>query len=78
MRLYQLEDWSHHTPTANIFGKKDGVEVCTNRFDDDTKEFIYRVIYKSLTACFLPNRLLNSKDKRDINSQMDDNDSQFG
>ena len=38
MRLYQLEDWSTSFKHTRIFGKKmKGVEVCTNRFDDDTK-----------------------------------------
>ena len=38
MRLYQLEDCAYIIQPYAIFNKKmKAVEVCTNRFDDDTK-----------------------------------------
>ena len=47
-----------------IFNKKmKAVEVCTNRFDDDTKNSFIELYTLKLTLVLLLNRLLNSKDK---------------
>ena len=64
MRLYQLEDWSTSFKAYAIFGQKDEsfVEVCTNRFDDDTKNSFIELYTK--VDVLLLNRLLNSRDKQ--------------
>ena len=59
-----------------IFGKKmKAVEVCTNRFDDDTKNSFIE-LYTKVDAGASAEQIAEQQRQEDINSQMDDNDSE--
>ena len=59
-----------------IFGKKmKAVEVCTNRFDDDTKNSFIE-LYTKVDAGATAEQISEEARQADINSQMDDNDSE--
>ena len=59
-----------------IFGKKmKAVEVCTNRFDDDTKNSFIE-LYTKVDAGASAEQIAEQQRQSDINSQVDDNDSE--
>ena len=59
-----------------IFGKKmKAVEVCTNRFDDDTKNSFIE-LYTKVDAGASAEQITEQQRQSDINSQVDDNDSE--
>ena len=59
-----------------IFNKKmKAVEVCTNRFDDDTKNSFIE-LYTKVDAGASAEQIAEQQRQADINSQMDDNDSE--
>lgn len=59
-----------------IFGKKmKAVEVCTNRFDDDTKNSFIE-LYTKVDAGASAEQIAEEQRQSDINSQMNDNDSE--
>ena len=59
-----------------IFGKKmKAVEVCTNRFDDDTKNSFIE-LYTKVDAGASAEQIAEQQRQADINSQMNDNDSE--
>ena len=59
-----------------IFGKKmKAVEVCTNRFDDDTKNSFIE-LYTKVDAGATAEQISEEARQEDITSQMDDNDSE--
>jgi hypothetical protein len=59
-----------------IFGKKmKAVEVCTNRFDNDTKNS-FMELYTKVDAGATAEQIAEQQRQEDISSQMDDNDSE--
>jgi len=59
-----------------IFGKKiKAIEVCTNRFDDDTKNS-FMELYTKVDAGASAEQIAEQQRQADISSQMDDNDSE--
>jgi len=59
-----------------IFGKKmKAVEVCTNRFDNDTKNSFIE-LYTKVDAGATAEQIAEQQRQADIDSQMDDNDSE--
>src|SRR6056300_289587 len=59
-----------------IFGKKmKAVEVCTNRFDNDTKNS-FMELYTKVDAGASAEQIAEQQRQADISSQMDDNDSE--
>ena len=59
-----------------IFGKKmKAVEVCTNRFDDDTKNSFIE-LYTKVDAGASAEQIAEQQRQEDVNSQMNDNDSE--
>ena len=59
-----------------IFGKKmKAVEVCTNRFDDDTKNSFIE-LYTKVDAGATAEQISEEARQADMSSQMDDNDSE--
>jgi len=59
-----------------IFGKKmKAVEVCTNRFDNDTKNSFIE-LYTKVDAGATAEQIAEQQRQGDIDSQMDDNDSE--
>ena len=59
-----------------IFGKKvKAIEVCTNRFDDDTKNS-FMELYTKVDAGATAEQIAEQQRQSDISSQMDDNDSE--
>ena len=59
-----------------IFGKKmKAVEVCTNRFDDDTKNSFIE-LYTKVDAGASAEQIAEQQRQADLDSQMDDNDSE--
>ena len=59
-----------------IFGKKmKAVEVCTNRFDNDTKNSFIE-LYTKVDAGATAEQIAEQQRQSDIDSQMDDNDSE--
>ena len=59
-----------------IFGKKmKAVEVCTNRFDDDTKNSFIE-LYTKVDDGASAEQIAEQQRQSDINSQVDDNDSE--
>ena len=59
-----------------IFGKKmKAVEVCTNRFDNDTKNS-FMELYTKVDAGASAEQIAEQQRQADINSQMNDNDSE--
>ena len=66
----------HIIQAFSIFGKKmKAVEVCTNRFDDDTKNSFIE-LYTKVDAGASAEQIAEQQRQEDINSQMDDNDSE--
>jgi hypothetical protein len=66
----------HIIQAYSIFGKKmKAVEVCTNRFDDDTKNSFIE-LYTKVDAGATAEQISEEARQADINSQMDDNDSE--
>ena len=51
------------------------VEVCTNRFDDDTKNSFIE-LYTKVDAGASAEQIAEQQRQEDVNSQMDDNDSE--
>ena len=59
-----------------IFGKKmKAVEVCTNRFDNDTKNSFIE-LYTKVDAGATAEQIAEQQRQADVDSQMDDNDSE--
>ena len=59
-----------------IFNKKmKAVEVCTNRFDNDTKNSFIE-LYTKVDAGATAEQIAEQQRQSDIDSQMDDNDSE--
>ena len=59
-----------------IFAKKmKAIEVCTNRFDDDTKNS-FMELYSKVDAGASAEQIAEQQRASEINSQMDDNDSE--
>ena len=59
-----------------IFGKKvKAIEVCTNRFDNDTKNS-FMELYTKVDAGATAEQIAEQQRQEDISSQMDDNDSE--
>ena len=75
MRLYQLEDsYTLSRNMQSLVKKMKGIEVCTNRFDNDTKNSfieLYTKVDGSATE-----QIAEQQRQSDIDSQMDDNDSE--
>jgi len=66
----------HIIQAYSIFNKKmKAVEVCTNRFDDDTKNSFIE-LYTKVDAGASAEQIAEQQRQEDINSQMDDNDSE--
>jgi hypothetical protein len=66
----------HIIQAYSIFGKKmKAVEVCTNRFDDDTKNSFIE-LYTKVDAGATAEQISEEARQADVNSQMDDNDSE--
>src|SRR6056300_257559 len=66
----------HIIQAYSIFGKKmKAVEVCTNRFDDDTKNSFIE-LYTKVDAGASAEQIAEQQRQADISSQMDDNDSE--
>jgi MoxR-like ATPase len=66
----------HIIQAYSIFGKKmKAVEVCTNRFDDDTKNSFIE-LYTKVDAGATAEQISEEARQADITSQMDDNDSE--
>src|SRR6056300_1904754 len=66
----------HIIQAYSIFGKKmKAVEVCTNRFDDDTKNS-FMELYTKVDAGATAEQISEEARQADITSQMDDNDSE--
>ena len=61
-----------------IFGKKmKAIEVCTNRFDEDTKNS-FMELYSKVDAGASAEQIAEQQRQGEINSQMNDNDSESG
>ena len=66
----------HIIQAYSIFNKKmKAVEVCTNRFDDDTKNSFIE-LYTKVDAGASAEQIAEQQRQSDINSQVDDNDSE--
>ena len=52
-----------------------GIEVCTNRFDNDTKNSFIE-LYTKVDGMIIASRYAEQQRQSDIDSQMDDNDSE--
>src|SRR5210317_856508 len=66
----------HIIQAYSIFGKKmKAVEVCTNRFDNDTKNS-FMELYTKVDAGASAEQIAEQQRQEDISSQMDDNDSE--
>ena len=66
----------HIIQAFSIFGKKmKAVEVCTNRFDDDTKNSFIE-LYTKVDAGASAEQIAEQQRQEEVNSQMDDNDSE--
>ena len=66
----------HIIQAYSIFGKKmKAVEVCTNRFDNDTKNSFIE-LYTKVDAGATAEQIAEQQRQSDIDSQMDDNDSE--
>ena len=58
-----------------IFNNKvKAIEVCTNRFDDDTKNS-FMELYTKVDAGASAEQIADSKEKADVASQMDEEDN---
>jgi len=66
----------HIVQAYSIFTKKiKAIEVCTNRFDNDTKNS-FMELYTKVDAGASAEQIAEQQRQSDINSQMDDNDSE--
>ena len=66
----------HITQAYSIFGKKiKAIEVCTNRFDDDTKNS-FMELYTKVDAGATAEQISEEARQADMSSQMEDNDSE--
>ena len=66
----------HIIQAYSIFGKKiKAIEVCTNRFDDDTKNS-FMELYTKVDAGASAEQIAEQQRQADMSSQMDDNDSE--
>ena len=66
----------HITQAYSIFGQKiKAIEVCTNRFDDDTKNS-FMELYTKVDAGATAEQISEQQRQADMSSQMDDNDSE--
>ena len=66
----------HITQAYSIFGQKiKAIEVCTNRFDDDTKNS-FMELYTKVDAGATAEQISEEARQADISSQMEDNDSE--
>ena len=66
----------HITQAYAIFGNKiKAIELCTNRFDDDTKNSFVE-LYQKVDAGATAEQIAEQQRQADIASQMDDNDSE--
>src|SRR5210317_1675786 len=66
----------HIVQAFAIFGNKmKAIEVCTNRFDDDTKNSFVE-LYSKVDAGASADQILEQKRQADLNSQMDSNDDE--
>ena len=66
----------HITQAYAIFGNKiKAIELCTNRFDDDTKNSFVE-LYQKVDAGATAEQIAEQQTQADIASQMDDNDSE--
>jgi hypothetical protein len=51
------------------------IQMCTNRFDDDTKNSFVE-LYTKVDAGASADSIIEDQKKSDLNSQMEDNDSE--
>jgi len=66
----------HIIQAYSIFGQKmKAIEVCTNRFDDDTKNS-FMELYSKVDAGATAEQISEQQRQADIDSQVDDNDSE--
>jgi len=66
----------HITQAYAIFGNKmKAIEMCTNRFDDDTKNSFVE-LYTKVDAGASADQIIDSQKKAELESQMEDNDSE--
>ena len=66
----------HIVQAFAIFGNKmKAIEVCTNRFDDDTKNSFVE-LYSKVDAGASADQILEQKRQADLNSQMDSNNDE--
>jgi len=66
----------HITQAYSIFGQKiKAIEVCTNRFDDDTKNS-FMELYTKVDAGATAEQISEEARQADMSSQMNDNDSE--
>ena len=66
----------HIVQAFGIFNNKmKAIEVCTNRFDDDTKNSFIE-LYTKVDAGASAEQIAEQQRQADLNSQMDDNDSE--
>jgi len=66
----------HIVQAFAIFGNKmKAIEVCTNRFDDDTKNSFVE-LYSKVDAGASADDILEQQRQADLNSQMDSNDDE--
>ena len=66
----------HITQAYAIFGNKmKAIEMCTNRFDDDTKNSFVE-LYTKVDAGASADQIIDSPKKAELESQMEDNDSE--
>ncbi|MBC8430241.1 MAG: AAA family ATPase [Pelagibacteraceae bacterium] len=66
----------HITQAYSIFNNKmKAIQICTNRFDDDTKNSFVE-LYTKVDAGASADSIIEDQKKSDLNSQMEDNDSE--
>ena len=74
-RLYLQEDL-HITQAYAIFANKmKSIEMCTNRFDDDTKNSFVE-LYTKVDAGASADQIMDQQKKAELESQMESNDSE--
>ena len=66
----------HIIQAYSIFNKKvKAIEVCTNRFDDDTKNS-FMELYTKVDAGASADQIAEQQRQAEVDSQMNDNDSE--
>ena len=66
----------HITQAYSIFNNKmKAIQMCTNRFDDDTKNSFVE-LYTKVDAGASADSIIENQKKAELNSQMEDNDSE--